>query len=233
MLKRIIGKILFHPVASKFYIRPILKLHNFMYRLATKVSAIISADNLHPKHGILKYKEWFAGHVTTNDVVLDVGSNSGEFPVFLSNKAQYVYGIEIVVRLHKSALKRGSMPNVEFILGDATSYDYSNTKPVSIVILSNVLEHIEHRVEFLKKITENLSWANEKDRKLLIRVPMINRDWITIYKKNMGVEWRLDLTHYTEYTMNSFLEEMCKAGILVLESEVKFGEIYAVCMVKN
>jgi hypothetical protein len=123
--------------------------------------------------------------------------------------------------------------NVEFILGDATSYNCSNIKRISVVTLSNVLEHIEYRIEFLNRIIENLSWIDEKNRRLLIRVPMMDRDWITIYKKNMGVEWRLDLTHYTEFTMNSFLEEMCKAGIIVLESEVKFGEIYAVCMVKN
>jgi predicted RNA methylase len=204
-----------------------------MYRLATKVSSIISVDKIHPKHQILKYKEWFSEHVKNNDVVLDIGSNTGELPVFLSNKIKHVYGIEIVEQLHKKALERDNISNVGFILGDATSYNYSKIRPISVVTLSNVLEHIEHRVEFLKGITENLSWEDEKNRKLLIRVPMMDRDWITIYKKNMGVEWRLDLTHYTEYTMDSFLQEMNEAGILVLESDVRFGEIYAVCSIKN
>jgi len=208
-------------------------MHNVVYQLVTKVSAIISPDGLHPKHQILKYKEWFNQCIKSNDVVLDVGSNTGELPVFLSNKAEYVYGIEIIERLHNKALERDNISNVEFILGDATSYNYSKIKPISIVTLSNVLEHIEHRVEFLKGITENLPWQDEKNRKLLIRVPMMDRDWITIYKKNMGVEWRLDLTHYTEYTMDSFLQEMNEAGILVLESDVRFGEIYAVCSIKN
>jgi len=69
--------------------------------------------------------------------------------------------------------------------------------------LSNILEHIENRVKFLNKI-KNLA------PKILIRVPMINRDWITLYKKELGVEWRLDKTHYIEYTLESFEKELEK-----------------------
>jgi len=39
---------------------------------------------------------------------------------------------------------------------------------------------------------------------------MINRDWITLYKKELGVEWRLDKTHYIEYTLESFEKELEK-----------------------
>lgn len=42
---------------------------------------------------------------------------------------------------------------------------------------------------------------------------MINRDWITLYKKELGVEWRLDPTHCTEYTLESLKEELQKAGL--------------------
>jgi hypothetical protein len=229
MIKKYISRAVFHPVIAKFYIRPILKMHNLMYRLATKVSSIVSSDGLHPKHKILKYKEWFSQYVNLSDVVLDIGSNTGELPVFLSNKTKYVYGIEIIERLHNKALERDKIPNLEFILGDATNYDYSNIKPISVVTLSNVLEHIEHRVDFLKMIIKNTPWVDGKNMKFLIRVPMMNRDWITIYKKNMNVEWRLDLTHFIEYTMESFSDELNQVGITIIESDVRYGEIYAVC----
>jgi len=228
-VRKLFSQIVFHPALARHYIHSLLIFHNLSYRLITKVSTIISIDGLHPKHQILKYKEWFSEHVKNTDIVLDIGSNTGELPVFLSNKAEYVYGIEIVERLHNEALERDNISNVEFILGDATSYNYSKIKPISIVTLSNVLEHIEHRVEFLKGITENLLWEDEKNRKLLIRVPMMNRDWVTIYKKNIGVEWRLDLTHFVEYTMESFSDELNQAGITIIESDVRYGEIYAVC----
>ncbi len=233
MIKRYISRVIFHPVVARLYIRPILRMHNLMYRLATKVSSIISVDKIHPKHQILKYKEWFSEHVKNNDIVLDIGSNTGELPVFLSNKIKYVYGIEIIEQLHNKALERDKIPNLEFILGDATNYDYSNIKPISVVTLSNVLEHIEHRVVFLKMIIKNTPWTDGKKMRFLIRVPMMNRDWITIYKKNMDVEWRLDLTHFIEYTMESFIDELNQAEIEIIESNVRFGEIYAVCLAKK
>ena len=161
MVKKYISKFLFHPIAARLYVKPALKAHNFMYRLATKASTIVE-NNKHPKHDILKYKEWFGQHIGPDDVVLDIGSNSGSLPIFLSSVAQYVYGIEIVKELHQESLKRCKADNLKFILGDATSYNYSTIKSVSVVTLSNVLEHIEFRVEFLKKIVSSL-WGKDMD----------------------------------------------------------------------
>ena len=62
---------------------------------------------------------------------------------------------------------------------------------------------------------------------------MFNRDWITPYKKEMGIECRLDNTHCTEYTWESFCEEMLEAGMTIKEQVVMWGEIYAVVEVSN
>ena len=51
---------------------------------------------------------------------------------------------------------------------------------VSKVTLSNVLEHIEKRTSFLKKLIDAFE---DKDIKFLIRVPLITRDWLPVYKK--------------------------------------------------
>ena len=57
---------------------------------------------------------------------------------------------------------------------------------------------------------------------------MINRDWITLYKKELGIEWRLDKTHYIEYTLESFKKELEKAGLNLEKYSIQFGEIWAV-----
>jgi hypothetical protein len=44
--------------------------------------------------------------------------------------------------------------------------------------------------------------------KLLIRVPVIDRDWIVVIKKELGLEYRLENTHFTEYTFKEFLQEL-------------------------
>jgi len=97
--------------------------------------------------------------------------------------------------------------------------------------LSNVLEHIEHRVIFLKKIIKQIPWGTKSNKVILIRVPMIDRDWISVYKKQVGVEYRLDKTHYTEYTYSQLKDELSKSNIIITNSHVRFGELYAICKV--
>jgi hypothetical protein len=62
--------------------------------------------------------------------------------------------------------------------------------------------------------------------RILIRVPLFERDWRVPLKKELGVEWRLDDTHETEYTLESFASEMQEAGLAVKHLEVRWGEIW-------
>ena len=90
-----------------------------------------------------------------------------------------------------------------------------------MLILSNVLEHIADRVGLLKKLSR-------LSHRLLIRVPMIERDWIVLYKKSLGLEYRLDSTHYIEYTMKVLRDEASRSGWNIVNSTIQFGECWAV-----
>lgn len=57
---------------------------------------------------------------------------------------------------------------------------------------------------------------------------MFDRDWVPLYKKELGVEWRLDRTHFIEYTEATFKEEIENAGYVIDKINVQFGEIWAV-----
>jgi 2-polyprenyl-3-methyl-5-hydroxy-6-metoxy-1,4-benzoquinol methylase len=111
--------------------------------------------------------------------------------------------------------------NLEFINSDATKFDYSKLKPTDCITLSNVLEHIDDRISFLKSLNDNVKW--KKNPRYLIRVPMINRHWVVILKKQMGVDYRLDKTHFIEYTKEIFYEEMETSSLNVKSFEVKWG----------
>ena len=223
-----IKKIFFNKLVAKLLRNLILKLHNLTYKLAAIFSTILNND-IHPKHDIINYGQWFTDSVSVDDVVLDIGCNTGTMVSMLSEKVQYVYGIEINENLYNEAQLKIQKPNVEFICFDATIYDYSACRDITVVTLSNVLEHIEDRVEFLKNIVKQIPWNRELHKKILIRVPMIDRDWITIYKKQIGAEYRLDKTHYTEYTYLQFEDELNKSNIEILSHHIQFGELYAVC----
>jgi len=186
-------------------------------------------DGVHPKHYIMKYKEWFLGHIEPGWVVLDVGCDTGMLPVLLAERAAFVYAIERNKEHIAVARTQHTRPNIEYVLADATTYDYHLCRPINCVTMSNVLEHIEHRVGFLKKIVSRVKWADEKHKCFLFRVPMIDREWIVLYKKKLGLDYRLDPTHHIEYTLEQFEGELRQANIVPKKVEVRFGEIYAVC----
>ena len=226
-----INKVIRIKKISKILIRPILRLHTVLYKL-TGIIAIQLNDGVHPKHRIMQYKEWFLDNIKDDHVVLDVGCNTGMMPEVMSQKATFVYGIEIE-QLHVEVAKNlRQKDNIEYICADATTYDYSECMPIDIVTLSNVLEHIEHRVDFLKKLIKQITWKNKDNKQLLIRVPMIDREWVTIYKKELGIEYRLDNTHFIEYTYEQLRDELARADIQIVSSHVKFGEIYTICGAK-
>lgn len=200
----------------KIIIKAILRSHNLCYRLA---SVFCKEQELHPKHRLMNYHKFFIDNVDSGDIVLDIGCGNGALSFDIAKKAGKIVGIDLNIKNISIAKKRYSAPNIEYLTGDAIE-DLPNQK-FDVVVLSNILEHIENRIDFLNKI-------KTLTPKILIRVPMVNRDWITLYKKELGVEWRLDKTHYREYTLESFKDELKQADLNLGKYSIQFGEIWAI-----
>lgn len=194
----------------------LVKMHNFSYHM---ISFFASHAGTHPKHAILNYHQFFLDHIAPTDSVLDVGCGKGEVAYSVSQKARRVVGIDISAKSIAAAREQRVAPNLTFFQGDATSYSFS--EPFDVIILSNVLEHIKDRVAFLRKLRAVAP-------KILIRVPMITRDWLAVYKKNEGFEYRLDATHYIEYDVPTFMNEVAESGLTMRHHHINFGELYAV-----
>ncbi len=199
-------------------IKLFLRVHSLSYRLIGFLSQKIEEDRVHPKHRLMNYHKFFVDNVSENDTVLDIGCGNGALSYDIATKAKKIVGIDLNEKNISFAKENYSKKNIKYICGDALK-DVPNEK-FDVIIMSNVLEHIENRVEFLEQMREQTA-------KFLIRVPMINRDWITLYKKEMGMDYRLDKGHYVEYTPESFEEEMKKAKLKIVDCSIQFGEIWA------
>ena len=46
------------------------------------------------------------------------------------------------------------------------------------------------------------------------------------WKRELGVEWRLDLTHETEYTLEQLERELDAAGLTVTDRVIRWGEYW-------
>jgi len=209
MLKQKILKLLLH-----FFVN----LHNFSYKKISSLS-IIAEGGIHPKHRLMDYHKFFIDNISEDDKVLDVGCGNGSLTYDIAKKAKKVVAVDINKNNIEIAKKKFSKDNIEYLCQNATKLKFN--EEFDVVVLSNVLEHIGDRISFLINLS-NIS------NKFLIRVPMLNRDWLTCYKKEIGCEYRLDPTHKIEYTLKSFEKELSEANLKLKKFSIQFGEIWAV-----
>lgn len=203
-------------------LRLLLELDNRLYSLQGK-NAREAGQGIHSKHEYLKYYEFFAGHLTSGQKVFDVGSGVGYMDCKLMELVPGIKltGIELSRENYEYALCHHSHPDLHFINGDV--YHHLPDDIFDVVTLSNVLEHFEDRVGLLRLLQRQL-----KPSKFIIRVPSFERDWRVPLKKELGVDYRLDSTHFIEYTREDFQREMSAAGLRITHLEMRWGEIWSV-----
>ena len=181
--------------------------------------AVTYDGGIHTKHRHTKYHDFFVNRLKRNETVLDIGCGIGALAYSMAKAGALVIGIGISQANIQMAQERFVHPDVTYICGNALT-DLPDGVYETIV-LSNVLEHLPERPAFLRSLQERLN-----PKRYLIRVPLFEREWRVPLKKELGVEWRLDATHETEYTLESFAEEMEKAHLRIVHQEVRWSEIW-------
>ena len=201
----------------KLFVKILIYIHNFCYRYIGILAHILE-KGIHPKHRLMKYHLFFVNNIDSGDSVLDIGCGNGYLTYDISEKAKKVVAVDLDRKNIELARKKFFRQNITYLVGDATKLNLK--EKFDVVVLSNILEHIEDRHSFLARIYTLAE-------KFLIRVPMLNRDWLTYYKKELGCNYLLDPTHKIEYTLETFKKEIDEAGLKVKSYSIQFGEIWA------
>ena len=175
-MKKAILYILKYPLFINFFLITALKIHNLSYRVAGILSPEIESDRLHPKHRITRYHDWFIKWLKKDWNVLDIGCGNGALAYDMKNSCRSVTGLDILQENITKAQKNYYKEGIEYICADAIDFEYETN--FQAIVLSNVLEHIKDRIAFLKKVFAKQD--KNSPPVLLLRVPMITRDWITI-----------------------------------------------------
>lgn len=199
----------------------------FLFRMGTAFYPVLSRKaveydgGVHTKHRHTRYHDFFVGRVRPGERVLDIGCGIGAVAYDIAVRAgAQVVGIDLSPHNIATAQDRYRHPHLEFLVHDGTKPLPGKT--YDVLVLSNILEHLPERPTFLRQVREAMSPS-----RVLIRVPLFERDWQVPLKKELGVEWRLDATHEIEYTLESFAQEIAEAGLKILHQEVRWGEIWA------
>jgi SAM-dependent methyltransferase len=178
----------------------------------------------HPKHRLTRYHDYFVAQIGAGERVLDIGCGIGAVARALAAaqpEAQIV-GIDIEAANIDAARRGANPPNLRFVHGDAT--ERLPDGQFDVVVLSNVLEHLDERPAFLRRVV-----AASGARKLLVRVPLFERDWRLPMRRELGIDYFSDPTHRIEHTLEEFTAEITAAELVLIDRRLAWGEIWALC----
>lgn len=183
--------------------------------------AVRYGNGVHTKHRHLRYHDFFVDRVRPGENVLDIGCGIGALAYDVAERSEAdVTGVDYNAKNLEQARRQFSHDRVKYELADVEKNKLD--VPCDVVILSNVLEHLPNRSVFLRQVVESTG-----AQRFLIRVPVFERDWRVPLKRELGIEWRLDDDHETEYLPEQFKREALDAGLSLAHFEVRWGEIWA------
>ncbi|GAB4554551.1 MAG: hypothetical protein Tsb0013_17210 [Phycisphaerales bacterium] len=215
--------------------RVVFALEHHLYRAQGEFASAHEGSSerpVHPKHRLTRYHDFFCSHVTSEDGVLDAGCGNGDVSIAIARRTgASVVGVDLqqerIARARSSVLGRPCGATVRFCVGDVTDPSSWHMEDLparyDVVVLSNVLEHIDDRPGLLRALRERFDPV-----RVLIRVPAYDRDWRVPFMQELGVEWRLDDDHRLEYTDELLRDELHAAGLDPLSIDRRWGELYAV-----
>lgn len=192
----------------KFLIK-ILKKFEYLSAISVRLTKLTGKSQipLHPKH-LIKSDVWFNRFLSKNDLVLDLGCNSGQISFKIAKKVTKVIGFEIDERLIKTAqasLKKNNIKNVEFLQGDANERLPFKNNCFDKVICSDVLEHLEKRDFALSEIRRVL----KPNGILFLVTDNPDTSWKKL-QRSAGLFYYADPDHKYEYPKTKILDKLKK-----------------------
>jgi len=190
--------------------------------------ALSYGNGEHPKHYLTMYHQFFINNVFDGESVIDIGCGYGSVSrsIARAKPNSKILGIDNDKIRLQQALDSVNPSNLSFIYGDIIQHQFKENWDV--VVLSNVLEHIENRIKFLLFVN-----SNTKAKRFLIRIPCYERDWQVPLRDNFGVNYFTDSDHKIEHKLYEFRDEIKQARLEITEVITSWGEIWAVCIPVN
>lgn len=201
-----------------------------LFRLQDDVERLINERAMaygrgeHPKHRLTRYHDFFIERIPDASRVLDIGCGYGAVARSIATRVKdaVVTGIDMDKPRLTQALQADNPNNLNFVLGDALT----DLPPEhwDVVVLSNVLEHIDDRIRFLQSIRDRI-----KPTLLLLRVPLYERNWQVPMRDELNVPYFSDSTHFIEHKLLEFEDEIRSGGYDITYRQTLWGEIWAEC----
>jgi SAM-dependent methyltransferase len=203
------------PLSKTAKLKLFLNLEWIFDRLAHEMSFKYYSPLEHPVRNYSK--KFILENIYETDTVLDLGCNLGDVSFIIAEKAKEVvgidhnkYAIEIAIQRHKTA-------NLIFYNREALEFLNENPKHFDVLILSHILEHLDHPKEFLLKFKDFFT-------RIYIEVPDFDRSYLNHYRKDLNLNLIYsDDDHISEFDRDELHILLNECNIEVFNAEYKFG----------
>jgi len=155
--------------------------------------------------------------IKNNHTIMDLGCKFGRISSILAENSYSVIGVDHDENAIKIAIKNNTKTNLKFINADALDYLNTNSTKFDVLVLSHILEHLDHPLEFLNKFKNHFN-------SFYIEIPDIDDSYLNHYRKRENLELLYtDHDHIWEFDRDSFTELLKQCDMKIIDSEYRYG----------
>tara|TARA_B100000768_G_scaffold166704_1_gene170285 strand:+ start:694 stop:1419 length:726 start_codon:yes stop_codon:yes gene_type:complete len=200
----------FTPLTNKTKFKLFLNLEWFFDRIAHEYSFKNYPAESHPVRVFTKKHllDW----IQPEHRVLDLGCASGEMTYWASEKAAKVVGIDYNQPHITFAKENYKRDNLSFYCQEAHDYLTSTDEQFDVMILENVLEHLDNPSEFIGRFSRFFKF-------IYIELPDFDKNYLNHYRKDFNLPLiYTDSDHVSEFNRFDLVEILEKNNLTVVHS---------------
>jgi SAM-dependent methyltransferase len=200
----------FIPLTNLTKFKLFLNLEWFFDRISHEYSFKNYSAESHPVRVLTKKHllEW----IQPEHRVLDLGCASGEMTYWASEKAATVVGIDYNQTHIAFAKENYKRDNLSFYCQEAHDYLTSTDEQFDVMILENVLEHLDNPSEFIGKFSRFFKF-------IYIELPDFDKNYLNHYRKDFNLPLiYTDSDHVSEFNRFDLIEILEKNNLSVVHS---------------
>lgn len=183
---------------------------------------------IHPKH-FLDSDPWYTKQIGKNDLVLDLGSGSGQSSIKTAKYCKKVVAVEInknLIEIAKIEAKKRHIKNIEFKAGNLEKKLAFKNSTFDKIIFLDVLEHLVNRDQILSEIHRIL----KPNGILFVGVPNSQTSWKKL-QRSVGISSYSDPDHKIEFSEENIRQLLKKNKFRITKfnygkSDTPFRGIY-------
>ena len=203
------------PIGSQRKMRLYLDLEWIFDRLAMEMSFKHYGPDQHPFRQ--QARVFLAQHIRGEHAVLDLGCAKGDMSAMLASMAREVVGVDHDAAAIAYARATHQRSNLSFHSSDALAYLKKDPKRFDVLVLSHILEHLDHPEEFLRTFKDYFTH-------IYIELPDFDKTYLNLYRKDLGVKLiYTDDDHVSEFDRYELRGILDRVGIRIEEAEYRFG----------